>query len=194
MSEDRRLAEVLRRIDEANAADPTSEGPTAEPAALLYGRRMSEELASFLPEASDHLKIAVRAQHIERWTKPRASFPEGKQGYLAWRNDLKAFHAERVAEIMAEAGYREADRERVAKIVRKQGIKRDPEVQALEDVACLVFMRHYFADFAADREPGQIRDIVAKTARKMSPEGRARALAEFELPPDLAEAVENVPA
>jgi len=187
-----RFTRVLEAIDAANAADPERalEGGEERPAALLYGRRMSAELVRFRPDASEHLRIAARGQHIERWKTPRDSYPVGREGYLRWRTDLGRYHAERVAGVMRDAGYSEDDCARVARIIRKQGIKRDPEVQTLEDVACLVFMRWYFADFAAGRDPEQIHNIVAKTARKMSPEGREAALA-LGLPPELAPALED---
>jgi hypothetical protein len=185
-----RFAEILQRIDEANAADPETalDRGVAHPAAQLYGRRMSAELVEFCPEASEHLRIAVRGQHIERWTRPRADYPEGREGYLNWRGDLGRFHGERVAELMREVAYGPDDCDRVAQIIRKEGIKRDPEVQTLEDVACLVFMRWYFADFAEGRDPEHVYRIVAKTARKMSAEGRAAA-ARLELPVELAPAL-----
>ena len=85
--------------------------------------------------------------------------------------------------MMADAGYGAEERARVAALLRKEGIKRNPEMQALEDVICFVFLRWYFADFAAKHPEEEIVRIVAKTARKMSPEARARALAEFDLPP-----------
>lgn len=186
-----RFARVLEEIDVANAADPERvlDGGEARPAALVYGRRMSAELVRFCPDASEHLRIAVRGQHIERWKTPRGTYPEGREGYLRWRTELARFHAERVAGIMREASYPEDDCARVAQIVRKQGIKRDAEVQALEDVACLVFMRWYFADFAKDHAPEKVFNIVARTARKMSPEGRAAALA-LGLPAELVPALE----
>lgn len=187
-----RFARVIEAIDAANAADPERivEGGEERPAALVYGRRMSAELVRFCPDASEHLRIAARGQHIERWKTPRHSYPEGREGYLRWRTDLGRYHAERVAGLMREAGYPEEDCARVARIIRKQGIKRDPEVQALEDVACLVFMRWYFADFAAGHDAEKVRNIVARTARKMSPEGRKAALA-LGLPAELAGLVED---
>ncbi len=184
---DDRLAAVLASIDAANAADPTEE--SGMPAALLYGRRMSDELARLAPDASDLLRIAARGQHIERWTVPRETYPEGRDGYLAWRTGLYAFHGRRVGEIMAAAGYPEADRARVAALLRKEGLKRDPEVQLLEDVICLVFMRWYLDGFVASRGTEDVARIVAKTARKMSPEGRARAAAELSLPAEIADAL-----
>ena len=73
-------------------------------------------------------------------------------------------------------------------LLRKEGIKRDAEVQALEDVICFVFLRWYFAPFAAERDAESTLDIVRKTARKMSEAGRARVLDEFDLPEPLAAA------
>lgn len=181
------LEAVLAAIDSVNRADPTEED--GRPAALLYGERMSAELDRFSPGASEHLQIAARGQHVERWKVPRASYPEGRAGYLAWRTDLARAHAERVSGMMAEAGYDEADRQRVAALLRKEGIKRNPETQTLEDVACFVFLRWYFADFASRHVPEDVGRIVARTARKMSAEARARALDEFELPAELAAAM-----
>ncbi len=174
-----RLARALALIDAANAADPKGE-------ALVYGERMSAELARLFPAASEVLQVAARGQHVERWLLPRGDYPEGKAGYLDWRREQGRRHALRVAGIMAEAGFSPANSERVGVLLRKEGIKRDPEVQALEDVICFVFLKWYFAPFAADRGAEQTLDIVEKTARKMSAEGRARALAEFDLPEPLA--------
>jgi hypothetical protein len=184
-----RLETVLAAIDAANAADPGAED--GRPAALLYGERMSAELARLDPGASEHLRIAARGQHVERWKLLRAEYPEGRDGYLAWRREQGRLHAARVAGMMAEAGYPEVDRERVAAMLRKEGIKRDAEVQLLEDVICFVFLKWYFAPFAAKHDPEAIGKIVIKTARKMSAEARARVLDEFDLPASLAEAFEG---
>lgn len=179
------LEAVLAAIDAANAADPTVEAD-GRPAALAYGERMSEELARRCPEAPEALRIAARGQHVERWKSPRTDYPDGRAGYLAWRTDLAKMHAARVTGFMAEAGYDAAEQDRVARLLRKEGIKRNPETQMLEDVICFVFLRWYFADFAVKHADEDIERIVAKTARKMSPEGRAAVLAEFALPEALA--------
>ena len=180
-----RLKQVIAAIDAANAADPSG-AAGAEPPALLYGQRMSAELARVVPDASEPLALAARGQHIERWIIPRDSYPAGRTGYLNWRTALARHHAARVTGLMAEAGYAAEDQERAARMLRKEGLKRDPEVQALEDVICLVFLRWYAGDFLASREGDDAMRIVAKTARKMSPEGRARVVAEFDLPEALA--------
>lgn len=177
----KRFQQALDLIDAANAADPKGE-------ALVYGQRMTAELTRLVPGASEVLQIAARGQHVERWLLPRSDYPEGKAGYLDWRREQGRRHGARVAGIMAEAGYPATDGARVGVLLRKEGIKRDPEVQALEDVICFVFLTWYFAPFAADRDAVATLEIIRKTARKMSDEGRKRALTEFGLPDHLAAA------
>jgi len=179
---------ALTAIDAANAKDPrTDEG---QPEALLYGKRMSAECNRLFPDASETLQIAARGQHIERWVLKRANYPEGRAGYLKWRRDLGAHHATRVGEIMAAAGYDEDAIAEASAMLRKEGIKRNDQVQALEDIICFTFLKWYFAPFAAKHPPEKVLDIVAKTARKMSPHARSRALSEFDLPAGLAAAFE----
>lgn len=177
MTKKNRLNEVLVAIDRANAMDPnvSQDGNTLRPSALVYGERMSETLDRFCEKTSDHLHIAVRAQHIERWTSARDGYPAGREGYLKWRSDLKSFHARRAGELMEAAGYDQTDIDRVATLISKKGIKRDPEVQMLEDVVCLVFLKHYAGEFIAKHPDEKVVDILRKTARKMSDEGIAAA-------------------
>jgi hypothetical protein len=187
-----RLYRAYAAIDAANARDPSSceiDG-RREPAELVYGRRMSETLARLDPAASDLLRIAVRGQHIERWTSPRKSYPEGRVGYLKWRKDLGDFHARRLAAIMAEAGYTAEEAARVGALVRKERLKLDPEAQTLEDAACVVFLMHYIGDFSAKTDQDKLAGILAKTWRKMSERGRAHALT-LALPPAITGLLER---
>lgn len=188
-----KLDSVLNAIDIANRADPKLEPDDTggdQPAAYLYGRRMTSELDRLFGEdASDVLRIAARGQHIERWMVKRTEYPEGRAGYLTWRRDQGRAHGARLAGLMADARYEAEDCARVGVLLRKEGIKRDPEVQQLEDVICFTFVKWYFGPFAAKHPHEKVLDIVGKTARKMSPEARTRVLAEFDLPGDLAGAV-----
>ena len=174
-----RLSAVLQLIDNANRADPNQEldqTGAAQPKEWLYGVRMSECLAQFEPEASEHLQIAARGQHIERWQSPRSDYPEGRTGYKKWRAELGLFHAKRVGELMLDAGYSEEDVERTRYLVQKRGLKRDAESQCLEDVICLVFLQHYLADFATKHPEDKLIDIIQKTWAKMSERGHDAAL------------------
>ena len=128
------------------------------------------------PEASEALQLAVRCQHIQRWKIQRHDYPEGRTGYKRWRTDLAKFHAETAAAILYDVGYDEDTIHRVQSLVRKERFKVDPEAQTVEDVACLVFLDHYFAAFSEKHDEEKLVDIVRKTWKKMSDKGRAAAL------------------
>jgi hypothetical protein len=178
------LDEVIAAIDAANACDPNcvEVDGRLQPAGLVYGQRMSETLARMAPDASEHLRIAARGQHIERWTSPRTRYPAGRAGYLSWRKDLKDYHAHRVAEIMAKTGYQPDDIARVAGLIRKERLRSDPEAQTLEDVVCVVFLEHYIGAFLEKTDEARLGAILAKTWNKMSTNGHAHAL-RLNLPP-----------
>jgi selT/selW/selH-like putative selenoprotein len=174
-----RLERAFERFDAINAEDPRTERVDGreEPKELVYARRMTQTLARFEPEASEVLRLAARAQHIARWRIPRDSFPEGRKGYKQWRTRLMQLHAELATGVLREVGYDDATVERVGRLLRKLGLRRDPEVQTLEDVACLVFLEHHFDAFAEAHEDDKLVDIVRKTWGKMSERGRQAALA-----------------
>jgi hypothetical protein len=182
----KRFDDVIVAIDDANARDPKiiEIDGGAVPAELLYGQRMSDALAVMAADASELLRIAVRGQHIERWTSPRSGYPVGRAGYLKWRNDLKEYHARRLGEIMTAAGYRPQDGARVGALVRKERLRSDPEAQTLEDTACIVFLAHYLADFIGKTDEAKLARILAQTWNKMSVQGRTHA-EKLDLPPSV---------
>jgi Domain of unknown function (DUF4202) len=174
-------------IDAAHAADPTrtADGRAAE---LVYAKRMEAWVARLAPESGELLRLAARCQHLERWTSPRASYPEGKAGYLSWRRALYVQQAERARGILIAAGVAEAEAAEVATWVSKTGLKSNAGTQALEDAACLVFLENEIAGFAAahaDYPEEKFVDILRKTWRKMSAGAQAAALA-LDLPPVIA--------
>lgn len=164
---------AIAAIDQANAEDPHNEtaGGKEYPKELLYSHRMTEMQERYIPDASEAVKIAVRAQHIQRWKVPRNTYPMDKQGYLQWRTGLYKFHAETVGSIMHEAGYDDGMIERVKKIVGKKGLKVNPETQLMEDVVDLVFIEHYLTGFVAQHpeyDEAKWIPIIRKTWQKMS--------------------------
>lgn len=185
-----RLNKAIEAIDCANRKDPNHEyWQGAEiPKELLYAERMSQWLAKLDPAPTPARQLAARAQHICRWQLPRENFPAGREAYLRWRTSLYRFHAEQAEAILREVGYDEETIASVKKMVGKQGIKRDPDVQMLEDVACLVFLEYYFPAFAEKHGEGKLVDIVRKTWNKMSDVGRSAALA-LNFPEQLANVV-----
>lgn len=172
-----RFSDAVERIDAANGADPESEEVDGRliPKALLYGRRMSACLEDLAPDASEALRLAVRCQHIQRWKIPRGEFPVGRLGYRQWRTELAWYHAQTAGSILRDVGYDDGLVERVQSLVRKERFKADPEAQALEDVACLVFLRYYLPAFAEKQTEEKLVGILAKTWKKMSDKGRAAA-------------------
>ena len=183
-----RFDDAIRRFDEANAEDPNTETVDGQPLPkeLIYGHRMSARLAVFAPDAPETVQLAARAQHIRRWEAPRDSYPEGRAGYLKWRTELHKRHAEIAGGIMDDVGYDPDTIDRVQTLLRKRGLKTDPDVQLMEDVICLVFLEHYFHDFARKHDEEKLISIVQKTWKKMSDRAHEAALALDYAPEDLA--------
>jgi hypothetical protein len=187
-----RFDNAIRRFDEANAQDPNTEliGGQPMPKELIYGQRLSARLAEFAPDAPETVKLAARAQHIRRWEVPRDSYPEGRAGYLKWRTDLYKRHGDIAGdiagEIMGDVGYDAETIDRVQTLLRKRGLKTDPDVQLMEDVICLVFLEHYFHDFAPKHDEEKLIPIVQKTWKKMSDRAHEAALQLEYAPEDLA--------
>lgn len=177
-----RYQSVIAAFDKANAEDPNQESFNGKEYAkeLLYAQRMTEMQEAYIPEASEAVKLAVRAQHLQRWKSPRSDFPMDRQGYLQWRTGLYKFHAELAGNMMQEAGYDDAMIERVKTIISKKGMKINPETQLMEDVAGLVFIQYYMFAFAASHpeyDEEKWIQIIKKTWQKMSPRAHEFALA-----------------
>ncbi len=172
------LSKTLAAFDAANAQDPNIElaDGIAIAKELIYGQRMSAKLDSFYPEASTVLQLAARSQHICRWKIPRSNYPMDRLGYKRWRLDLAAFHGETAGEILAANGYNNDTIQRVKDLLLKRSLKRDEEVQTLEDVICLVFLEYYMEDFATKHDEAKLIDILQKTWNKMSGKGHEAAL------------------
>lgn len=173
-----RFDEVIHAIDQANQADPNQEEWEGQQHAKewLYAQRMTKWLNQVYPHASEALRIAAHAQHICRWEIPRSDYPMGKVGYHQWRTSLQQFHAKKTGEILGAAGYEAGQIARVQELLKKKNLRKDTEVQQLEDVICLVFLDYYFEPFAAKHEDDKVIDILRKTWRKMSANGQGEAL------------------
>jgi hypothetical protein len=174
-----RFEQAIASFDRANADDPVSIDVDGRrrPRELVQAERLSAWVDRLQPDASEALRLAARCQHIRRWEIPRATYPEGRIGYLEWRKALSRFHADRASEILRAAGYDDIAVERVRAINHKRGIKQDADVQTMEDALCLVFLQYEFEDFAAKHPKEKVIDILQKTWRKMSDAGHERALA-----------------
>jgi hypothetical protein len=176
-----KLDKAIELIDAANSEDPnmeTSDGKEV-PKELLYSQRMTDMQQRYAPDADDVMKLALRAQHIQRWKSPRSDFPMDRKGYHQWRTGLYKFHAETAAALLEQAGYDEADLERLKLAVGKKSLKSNPDTQLLEDVTALVFIEHYMLEFAGkhpEYSEEKWIDIIKKTWRKMTENAHEFAL------------------
>ena len=178
MIDQARLEKTLAAFDAANLQDPNTEIVDGNAVAKewIYGQRMSAQLALFCENPSEALQLAARSQHICRWKIPRSDYPMDRSGYKKWRLDLAQMHGDIAGDIMSEQGYDEITIARVKDLLLKRSLKRDEEVQALEDVICLVFIEFYLEDFARKHDEDKLIDIIRKTWNKMSEKGHAAAL------------------
>jgi len=190
-----RLRRALAAIDAANAEDPHQlrMRGALRPKELAHAELASEWVERLCPDASEALRLAARAHHLQRWRIPRSEYPEGRPGYLAWRRALQRLHAELAGEILAEAGYAQATRDRVAALIQKRGLARDPEVQVLEDALCLVFLETQLASLAERLEEPKLVEVLRKTLRKMSAPG-IQAARGLSLEPELEALLERATA
>ncbi|MCY4109833.1 MAG: DUF4202 domain-containing protein [Chloroflexi bacterium] len=183
MSADPRFIKAIELIDRANAGDPVR--------IVVHGEERQKELAHselmtrwverLRPDAGDELLIAARAHHIRRWEIPRSSYPAGRKAYLQWRTALHRFHAEATGEILTKVGYEQDFIERVQRIVSKHNLRRDAEVQTLEDALCLVFLETQSSDLRNEHGDEKVLEILVKTLKKMSDRAKELAL-ELEMP------------
>lgn len=175
-----RFAAAIARFDAENARDPrkiiTDEG-TAQPLEVVYARRLTDWVLRLRPDASETLRLAARSQHLCRWEIPRESFPATRAGYLQWRQKLKAFHADKAAEILRELGYAPELVERVRALNLKRLFPEDAEARVLEDALCLLFLERQFAELAQKTTREKMIGALQKCWAKMTPAARSLAQA-----------------
>lgn len=179
-------------IDAVHRLDPQKEAG-GQPAELVYADRVEAWVQRLFPEASPLLLLAARCQHLERWSIPRATFPEGRAGYLAWRQRLYVAQAQRAEALLLEAGVNEEEAQAASLWVSKTGLRKIAGTQVLQDAAVLVFLEREIGAFVAQRGDyprEKFLNILKKTWRKLSPAGQA-ATAQVALPPALAELFEE---
>ncbi|MBM3837234.1 MAG: DUF4202 domain-containing protein [Verrucomicrobia bacterium] len=173
-----RFAAAIRRFDEENARDPNVEAVAgvAQPRELIYAQRLTDWVLKLCPGASEELRLAARCQHLCRWMIPRSQYPMTRAGYLKWRNDLKAFHAEKAGEILREVGYPAEVIARVQDLNLKKNFPNDPDSRVLEDALCLIFLQYQLADLAAKTDEDKMINALQKSWKKMTQVAREEAL------------------
>ncbi|MDF2190364.1 DUF4202 domain-containing protein [Paraflavitalea sp. CAU 1676] len=173
-----KLEQAFNLFDTYNQQDPSEVIWNGQnyPAEYFYAIKLYEWVKKLDPEASESLLLASRCQHIGRWEIARKAYPEGRVGYLRWRNDLSKFHAQKAAEILQQLGYEMDMIDRVKEIVLKKQLKTNTEVQTMENALCLVFLEFQYDDLIKKQPAEKMIDILQKTWAKMSDSGRQVAL------------------
>ena len=182
-----RFGAAIAAIDAANAEDPTVlvvDG-VARPKELAHAEAMTEWVRRLDPDADEVQLLAARAHHFRRWTYPRSSEPEGRQGYLRWRLEAKRRQAAAVGELLTGVGYDPDTIDAVRALVTKEGLGRGdlpdvdgraPAVQTHEDALCLVFLTTQFEPVAEQLGDTKMVAVLSRTLAKMGSRGRAEAL------------------
>jgi hypothetical protein len=163
-----RLARAFDAIDAENADDPFDKE-------LAHAERAVHWIRTLRPDAPEPLLLAARAHHVRRWEIPRGDEPDGRAGYLRWKRRLQRHHADVVGRVLADVGYDDETVARVQAIVRKERLASDDDVRSLEDALALVFLETQLQELRAKLDDEHMVDVLAKTLRKMSDEGRAAA-------------------
>lgn len=194
-----RFNNTIAAFDAVNEKDPNHIAVNGEMRSkeLVYAERMSEMLDRYAPDASEALKLAARAQHIERWVIARDAYPKTKPGYFQWRNALKQHHATLAEHIMREHGYDDATIASVSSLLKKENLKTNPEMQTLEDVIVLAFLAHDLTAFVEkykDYSEEKFIHILRKSYQKMSKKGQQAALEIIDIPSALLPVVQKAVA
>ncbi|MEA5257373.1 DUF4202 domain-containing protein [Arcicella aquatica] len=173
-----KLKIAFQKFDEYNKADNNIfvwEG-AEYPQEYFLALQLYQWVLKLDPTATEALLLASRSQHIGRWEIARETYPDGRVGYLTWRKDLSFFHAKKAKEILTEVGYEEEEIAKVERIILKQRIKTDPEVQTMENALCLVFLQFQYEDFHPKYVPEKVINILKKSLLKMDAHGHQFAL------------------
>ena len=178
MQTENQFDEAIQRIDAANRQDPRTEmvDGRAEPREWFFARRVVQWVERLAANPSEELLLAARAHTIRRWMIPRDRYPMSVAGYHHWRNALAVFHADEAEAILREVGYPAETVQAVRAFITRANWPANAEACVLEDADCLVFLETKLAGYIdAWGEPKTVR-ILQRTWKKMTPEGRARAL------------------
>ncbi len=172
-----RFERAIAEIDRANADDPHQIEVRGElrPKELAHADLAGEWIERLVERPSEALRLATRAHHLRRWSLPRSDFPQGRSGYLVWRQALKQQHADEAARILEACGYDTTTIHSVTRIILRKNLAGSADAQALEDALCLVFFETQLVELAGKLDAEKMRDVAIKTLCKMS--SRARDLA-----------------
>ena len=175
MVDDEAERRATEAIAAANAGDP--ERVVVDGSDRSLQAALGEVAATWVdrldPSATAAQRLAARAHHLRRWERPRADYTEGRAGYLRWRRDAKARHAEDLTALLEAERVDAATVAEAARLVRKEG--GDVAAQVHEDAVCLAFLTLQLDAVAGDLGETRAAEVLRRTVAKMSPAGREAA-------------------
>ncbi|NGM62706.1 DUF4202 domain-containing protein [Sphingobacterium sp. SGG-5] len=174
---DDKLNQAFELFDTYNRQDPNTfvwEGHQY-PQEYFMALMLHEWILKLDPKAGEPLLLASRCQHIGRWEIPRNQYPRDREGYLRWRKDLAAHHAQISTDILQKVGYGDETIQQVEQIVLKKKIKVNNAVQTIENALCLVFLAYQYEQFYKEHTE-KIVNILKKSLLKMDKTGHRFAL------------------
>lgn len=173
---------AIALIDAAHNEDPTlEEGQKAE---LLYSNRMLQVLAIVAPDASTELKLAAKVQHMQRWGLPRSTFSIDKKGYYQWRAAVMEHQLSVSTSLLTQAGISTESIDIIVDALRNKNDKTHQNASIIEDTACLVFIKWYLTEFIGQFENEKAKNILVRTAKKISAHGLS-LLPQLDLHPEV---------
>lgn len=174
------FTQAVRRFREINSEDPRTLDHMGEPTphALVESFWLDHFISRLDARPSWALRLCAHCQHLRRFAYPRSEFPEGRDGYLAWRRAAAKRSFVEAAGILRSVGAAEATIECVEAIMTKQGRRQNHDVQIMEDALCLAFFRLEAVAFAQKHPIDDVIRILKRTWLKMSPRAHALSLTE----------------
>lgn len=172
-----RFDRAVAEFDRLNGEDPTTVKVDGKvrPRALVHADNVTHWIGQLSPKPSEALRLAARCQHLMRFRFPRSDFPEGRVGYLQWRKAAARFHAAEAEQVLKRVGYETQTISKVKRIILKQGMNLDLDVQTMEDALCLSFLQNDFAGFIEAHSDEKVLHILRTTWEKMSDQARLEA-------------------
>ena len=168
---------ALGRID-ANRADPTTieiDGRLG-PKELIHSQMVSAWVESYTSTRVRHC-FSPLGRTISAAGRSPPLVPQAARDIYDGEQTSRRFHANEAVRILTECGYEGVVVSRVREIIRKHNLRNDPEVQALEDALCLVFIETQLKDVADQLQTKVLKNVLKKTWGKMSHKARTYALA-----------------
>ncbi|GAA5831543.1 hypothetical protein JCM11251_000743, partial [Rhodosporidiobolus azoricus] len=137
-----RFLTALSSFYAMHATDPAPPSPSSSstsPPSVTYHSTLETYARKLSLQSTDErlnqgpgeaLLLACASQHVRRWERPRADYPEGLSGYKLWRTSLNKFHADIADEVLLSSGYSSTDDAallaRVRELLLKKTLNRPP--------------------------------------------------------------------